>query len=400
MGNSPTDPAHVVCVVGAAVAGSEAARVLADAGVRVIVLERNERPYGKIEDGLPLWHAEQRIREYERIDQRLNHPLITLRCGVSLGEDVQLTSLLEEWQVSAVLLAHGAWRDRLPNLSGIDAYIGKGLVKQNDLVYWFNHHREENYAGPQFDQLDGALIFGGGLASIDVAKIVMLETVNDALAKRGCAMDIVALEKLGVSQALKDRGLSLEELGLRGCTLFYRRRQIDMPLAEMPTDATPERQEKVQHVRSKILSRAMSKYQFSFQERTLPVDTITRAGRLVGMRCVRTEVQEGRAQPIPGSDFEREAPVIVTSLGSIPEPLPGVNQIGEYYDLVDAQTGRVRNVPRTFALGNVVSGKGNIQVSRRHAAQVANTVRSDFLSQQKPLSQKEIESVYRYLNSL
>ena len=47
---------HVVAIVGGAVAGSEAARVFADRGAEVIVIEQNPRPYGKIEDGLPRWH--------------------------------------------------------------------------------------------------------------------------------------------------------------------------------------------------------------------------------------------------------------------------------------------------------------------------------------------------------
>ena len=48
---------HVVLIVGGAVAGSEAAAQLTARGVRCIVLDQNPRPYGKIEDGLPRWHA-------------------------------------------------------------------------------------------------------------------------------------------------------------------------------------------------------------------------------------------------------------------------------------------------------------------------------------------------------
>ena len=51
---------YVVAVVGAATAGSEIARILAVRGIRVIVIEQNPRPYGKIEDGLPRWHVKRR----------------------------------------------------------------------------------------------------------------------------------------------------------------------------------------------------------------------------------------------------------------------------------------------------------------------------------------------------
>ncbi len=48
---------HYVVVFGGAVAGSEAASQLAERGIRVIVFDQNALPYGKIEDGLPLWHV-------------------------------------------------------------------------------------------------------------------------------------------------------------------------------------------------------------------------------------------------------------------------------------------------------------------------------------------------------
>ena len=51
---------HFVAVIGGAISGSVAAEILADHGIRVAVIEQNTRPYGKIEDGLPRWHVEQR----------------------------------------------------------------------------------------------------------------------------------------------------------------------------------------------------------------------------------------------------------------------------------------------------------------------------------------------------
>jgi len=59
---------HIVAIVGGAVAGSEAASILADQGFLVVVFEQNDRPYGKIEDGLPRWHEKQRNKEYEKMN--------------------------------------------------------------------------------------------------------------------------------------------------------------------------------------------------------------------------------------------------------------------------------------------------------------------------------------------
>ena len=44
---------QIVGIVGGAVAGSEAVYQFTERGVRCIVFEQNDLPYGKIEDGLP-----------------------------------------------------------------------------------------------------------------------------------------------------------------------------------------------------------------------------------------------------------------------------------------------------------------------------------------------------------
>src|SRR5271163_4146092 len=103
---------HVIAVIGAATAGSEIARVLGARGARVIVFEQNARPYGKIEDGLPRWHAKQRRDEYEEINKRLDHPGIEYVPSTRMGTDVSFDELRSGWGVSAIVLTHGAWRDR------------------------------------------------------------------------------------------------------------------------------------------------------------------------------------------------------------------------------------------------------------------------------------------------
>ena len=72
----PNDPRHLVVIVGGAVAGSEAAALCADRGILAVVVEQNDRPYGKIEDGLPRWHDKLRAQEYERIAPNLHRPVV------------------------------------------------------------------------------------------------------------------------------------------------------------------------------------------------------------------------------------------------------------------------------------------------------------------------------------
>src|SRR5258706_15049029 len=99
-------PYHFVAIVGGAIAGSVAAEILADQGIRVVVIEQNERPYGKIEEGLPRWHREQRKQEYGRIDARLKRPGVFFLPSTKLGRDIDFQDLCDNWGFSAVLLAN------------------------------------------------------------------------------------------------------------------------------------------------------------------------------------------------------------------------------------------------------------------------------------------------------
>ncbi|MEE8176711.1 MAG: NAD(P)-binding protein, partial [Acidobacteriota bacterium] len=121
---------HYVAIIGGAVAGSVAAEILAEQGIRVVVFDQNTRPYGKIEDGLPRWHLAQRKQEYARIDARLKKPGVTFIPSTRLGSDLDFQELVEQWGFSAVSLANGAWRDRGVGVEGADAYIDKGLIYQ------------------------------------------------------------------------------------------------------------------------------------------------------------------------------------------------------------------------------------------------------------------------------
>src|SRR4029077_4919289 len=156
---------HVMAVGGAATAGSESARILAERGALVIVFEQNPRPYGKIEDGLPRWHVKQRHDEYEEINRRLDNPNIQFVPHPRMGAGLSYDELRTGWGLSAIVLTHGAWRDRPFPVTAADQFVGKGLIYQNPLIYWFNHYNERAYDGPRFELAPGAIVIGGGLAS-------------------------------------------------------------------------------------------------------------------------------------------------------------------------------------------------------------------------------------------
>ena len=166
---------------------------------------------------------------------------------------------------------------------------------------------------------------------------------------------------------LAAHGLAWEHLGLRGATLFYRRRVEDMPLTDVPDDGGPEHQARHERLRRRIVEKAMRKYCFQVRAEMVPVGLIVEHDRLVGIRFQHTRVEHGRAVPIPGEIEEVRTPLVVSSIGSIPEPMPGIAQDGALYRYADADLGRLAGWDTVFGAGNVVTGKGNILDSRRHS---------------------------------
>jgi len=376
---SPMSPKHVIAVVGGATAGAEAAALLAERGVTAVVFEQNPRPYGKIEDGLPRWHDKLRLKEYQTINANLDRPGIHFVPCTRIGRDVDFTELVRSWGFTAVILAHGAWRDRELPVEGAEAFVGRGLIYQNPFIYWFNHFTEKGYDGPRYEIGDGGLVVGGGLASIDVIKVLQLESTRAALAGRGIEVDTLHLEHAGIPATLEKHGLAWADLGLRPATLLYRRRIEDMPLSEMPEGADEEKQRKAESVRRRILEKAMQKYCFEVKPQRLPLSLLVEGDRLVGLRCQETRVENGRAVPIQGAIEELRAPLVVSSIGSIPEPMKGIEQDGALYRYADLSIGRLQGYDSVFSVGNVVTGKGNINASRRHSIEVSEKLISSFL---------------------
>jgi len=370
-----THPGHFVAIVGGAVAGAEAAARLTARGIYVAVFEQNPLPYGKIEDGLPKWHVKLRDKEEQKIDDKIDHPLVFYIPSTKLGEDIGFEDLVNNWGFNAVLLATGAWRDRPLPVDGIEKYLNMGFYLQNPFVAWFNHYHEAEYEGPQFEIHDNAAVIGGGLASLDVVKILMIESVQSALQEKGHTVDMFRLEREGVAKVLGELGLTLKELGLKGCSLYYRRRLIDMPISPAPpVDASPERIEKVHQVRRKIMNNFQTKFLFDFKDQHMPVKLVVENDRLVGLVFRKTEIVSGKAKPIPGSEFEVRTPLVISSVGSIPERIPSIPVEGEVFKIRDEETGSLEGFPTVFALGNAVTGRGNIKESSNHGKKVAQWV--------------------------
>ncbi|MHC4451456.1 MAG: NAD(P)-binding protein [Planctomycetota bacterium] len=395
---SETAGRHFVAIVGGAVSGSVAAELLSEDGIEVVVVEQNERPYGKIEDGLPRWHAVQRQKEYAKIRERLTKPGIHFAPNTKLGRDLTFEDLAQNFGFSAVLLANGAWRDRPFPVPNADRWVGRGLVYQNPFIGWFNHRNEDDYVGQWVEVPHGAAVFGGGLASIDVVKICQLESYGRAIRDRGLPWDMHRCEKKGIAKYCAEIGIDdPAELGVEPCTLYYRRSIDNMPLAQMPENATPEQRAKVVNARNKLLEIAKNKMLFEVQDCTIPLEFVIESGHVRGLKIQRTEVVDRKPVPVKGSEEVIRTDLVISSIGSLPEWIAGIPMARNHYDWADWDMGKLSGYPGVFGVGNVVTGKGNIRASLLHSQAVTNHLRENYF--RAAIGAASAEAVKEHLES-
>lgn len=353
---------HYIAIIGGSVAGSEAAHQLADKGFKIAVFDQMQLPYGKIEDGLPKWHVKLRDKEEDAIDTKLQHESIRFIPNCRLGEDIGFASLVDEWKFSAIILAIGAWRDRELALPGIEKFVNNGLIYQNQLIKWFNHYHESDYNGPQFEIPDGTAVIGGGLSSIDVIKIVQIIIVQDALAKRGIDEDVFTMER-GIDRILEKHQLTMEELSLKGATLFYRKSARDMPLKPYSDES---QKEKAQEVSEKMLNITMKRFLFNFEPNSVAKEAIIEDDKLEGVVFQRSKLEDRKLTPIVGSEYKFKTSLVISSIGSLPEKLIGIPSKGDLLKTTATDECRIKGFDNVFAIGNAVTGRGNIKESRIH----------------------------------
>ena len=71
---------------------------------------------------------------------------------------------------------------------------------------------------------------------------------------------------------------------------------------------------------------------------------------------------------------------IISSIGSIPEPIEGIQMDGETYKIENEENGIYDTEKGIFLAGNAVTGKGNIRDSMKHAEKVADYVINSYLN--------------------
>jgi hypothetical protein len=213
-----------------------------------------------------------------------------------------------------------------------------------------------------------------------VVKVLQIEMTLAALKARGIAADMLALEREGIEPVLAASGLKYADLGVAPCKLYYRRRVLDMPLSDIPPDAPEKRANALRQARAKILEKAQRKFLFEFQELRAPGGLIVENGAVVGVNFSRTDLIDGQVKIVQEGAETARAPMTISSIGSIPEPIPGIPQKGEVYTYVDQKIGLLMDGPTAvFAAGNVLTGKGNIKDSLDNGTEIGTLVAETYL---------------------
>lgn len=372
---------HTIAIIGGSISGSEAAYLLASHNFKIVVFEMNSLPYGKIEDGLPNWHINLRNRQMKSIDSNLNHPNITYVPNIKVGTDFDFSDLLNEWKFSAVILANGAWQDRKLPIYEVEKVNKDLLIYQNPFIYWFNHKHEHGYNGEQIHLKNKIVVIGGGLASLDVVKAVMIEKLGAKLKEKyGEIISPFEIENKGVAHFLETFNESLESLKIEKVRLLYRRGEENMPL-KSPNDESEYEIEKAKETSLRMLSKYKEKFMFEVLPHTVPVGVKEENNELKGMYCVKTELEGTKVAIIKNSEFILECDQIISSIGSTPEVINGLPyERGSLKMKGDGQY-EVYGFENVFAIGNAVTGRGNIQESKQHGKKMTSKIISEHLSQ-------------------
>lgn len=177
---------HPVAVIGAGPAGIFAARTLADAGMKVALLNRDVKPGGLAEYGI--FHNKYRMKlglrnQFQKI---LEDPGIQYYGNVTVrgGNPVNLESL-KAMGFKAVMVTVGAQGTKWLGLPGEDL---KGVYHAKDLVYHYN--QLPPFSTQHFEIGERVLLIGAGNVMLDIANYCIrdLKVVHvTAIVRRGPA---------------------------------------------------------------------------------------------------------------------------------------------------------------------------------------------------------------------
>ena len=245
-----------VAIVGSGPAGLACAYHLRREGYKATVFEALPVAGGMLYVGIPWYRLPKDILEGEI--ERIERLGIGIKTNTPIGKELTIDDLFGQGY-KAVFIAVGAHRSQRLGIPGEDA---EGVIHGVDFLRDINLGKEVKVGGK-------VAVIGGGDVAIDAARSAL-------------------------------------RLGSDEVVILYRRSRVEMPAREEEVEAAEAEGVKIEYL-------------------VAPTEIISENGKVTGIRCIRMELGEpdagGRRRPvpIPGSEFELEADIVIPAIGQVPD---------------------------------------------------------------------------------
>jgi glutamate synthase (NADPH) small chain len=299
-----------VGIVGSGPAGMACAADMAKAGCEVTVYEAFQEPGGVLKYGIPDFRLPNSVIDAE-IDN-LRKLGVKFECNTLVGRLFTIEQMLDEMGYHAVFIGTGAG---YPSMMGIPGESLNGVLSANELLTRCNLMRARDF--PRFD------------TPIPLGKRVAV------IGSGNTAMDALRVSL---------------RLGADKVHCIYRRSRAE----------SPARAEELHHAEQEGIE---------FHWLTNPLEILGDAkGNVRGMRCIKMALGEpdasGRPRPVPvpGSEFEFAADVVVYAIGTNANPIIGqTSKVGlNKRGYIAADDSLATSMQGVFAGGDIVTGAATV----------------------------------------
>ncbi len=335
----PLPNGYRVAVAGSGPGGLACADELAKLGYTVTIFESQLLPGGLLVNGIPSFKLEKTVvgRRMELLKRRG----VEFRLGVKIGRDLQLADLLADYD--AVFLGFGALQAKPLDIPGAElknVFQGLPFLIQKNVG-----------ATPDLPDIDvqgrRVAVLGGGDTAMDCLRSAL-------------------------------------RCGAREVTCLYRRDFANMPGSRKEYAAAIEEGAR-------------------FQFLTNPVCLLgDPQARVAQVRCVRMELgapdASGRRKPrpVPGSEFELPADLVLIAYGFDPVPFPPNSDLARIkvndWNGIVVDENQMTSVPGVFAGGDLVRGPSLVVHAVRDARKAAAAIHT-FLADHPPKRPVKVEPV-------